>query len=405
MEQQSEPSQKKIKSLLCWAASALLTVAIIVPFIIESTWIHITLEVTALISVLVSAILHHRESQEAAQQLTCHTRQTDDYQSLFDQAMQELNGQFHQVHHDLDHVINLVSDAITRLSNNFTTIHDESSRSEQTLAGLIDVLTKEVEESGKQDQFASVERFAHETEHIVGNFATTIRNITEANLTIVDRFSNINQDADNAVSLLKEVDDISAQTNLLALNAAIEAARAGDAGRGFAVVADEVRLLSQRTTDFNTQIRELLTEMQNAIHSIRSIVEQSAATDISVIEQSREKLSQMWSEMEQINSSVQAHQDQLTKITQQTRQQVADGITSLQVDDMSRQILEHAHQRLGQINDVSQQISTILLNHQQGDPPLEELSNLLNLIRNGFQSLGRKSVQADNMGSGNVDLF
>ncbi len=130
------------------------------------------------------------------------------------------------------------------------------------------------------------------------------------------------------------MDDIRAQNNLLALNAAIEAARAGDAGRGFAVVADEVRLLSQRTTDFNTQIRELLTEMQNAIHSIRSIVEQSAATDISVIEQSREKLSQMWSEMEQINSSVQAHQDQLTKITQQNRQQVADGITSLQVDDM-----------------------------------------------------------------------
>ena len=82
----------------------------------------------------------------------------------------------------------------------------------------------------------------------------------------------LNTNIDNAVSLLKEINDksraldkIESKQRILALNASIEAGRAGEAGKGFAVVANEVGNLEvnksikgalEKLTSVMTQLEE-----------------------------------------------------------------------------------------------------------------------------------------------------
>ena len=80
-----------------------------------------------------------------------------------------------------------------------------------------------------------------------------------------------------AVKEIEELTDsilnIADQTNLLALNASIEAARAGEAGRGFAVVADEIGKLAQDSASSATRIRQVSSEVIEAVEQLASVSE------------------------------------------------------------------------------------------------------------------------------------
>ena len=82
----------------------------------------------------------------------------------------------------------------------------------------------------------------------------------------------IQGEAKRVVELIGMIETIALQTNILSLNAGIEAARAGEAGRGFAVVAAEVKALSNNTTDAARKVRERITGMNDAVHSISNKV-------------------------------------------------------------------------------------------------------------------------------------
>lgn len=75
----------------------------------------------------------------------------------------------------------------------------------------------------------------------------------------IKRLGESSQEIGDIVEIIKGIAD---QTNILALNAAIQATSAGEAGKGFAVVADEVQRLAERSGEATKQIETLVKTIQ-----------------------------------------------------------------------------------------------------------------------------------------------
>ncbi|WP_404446261.1 methyl-accepting chemotaxis protein [Sutcliffiella horikoshii] len=142
--------------------------------------------------------------------------------------------------------------------------------------------------------------------------------------TIVDRFTKIKVDIDEANSFLKGITEITTQTNLLALNASIEAARAGEAGRGFAVVADEIRKLSGQTDLFSKQINSITGRIQEDTNEVLKEFQLFKET----IEQTNEKNEASAKLFQEIATNSGALLEQGTHITV-TMEEISQGVNEI----------------------------------------------------------------------------
>ncbi len=115
---------------------------------------------------------------------------------------------------------------------------------------------------------------------------------------------------ENMSEVIEEITSISTQTNLLALNASIEAARAGDLGKGFSVVAEEIRRLAEQTRTLTGNIRNSLTNIQEASQK------SSNSVDVTV------------SELGNINNSIQNIWG-ITGNNRTSMSNIADSVSSL----------------------------------------------------------------------------
>lgn len=95
---------------------------------------------------------------------------------------------------------------------------------------------------------------------------------------LADSILNLAEHGQAIGEIIAAVTDIADQTNLLALNASIEASRAGEHGRGFTVVASEIKALADQSKTATSQVRQILSEIQQSTNAAVLATEEGTKT-------------------------------------------------------------------------------------------------------------------------------
>lgn len=120
---------------------------------------------------------------------------------------------------------------------------------------------------------------------------------------------NLSEQSQMIAEITAAVDEIAEQSNLLAVNAAIEAAKAGEQGKGFAVVAQEVKSLADQSKQSTRQVRKILTDIQKATSGA-----------LMAVEQGNKEMLQGADKMNQVDASMRAIAESLSKSVQLVQQ-------------------------------------------------------------------------------------
>jgi methyl-accepting chemotaxis protein-1 (serine sensor receptor) len=213
---------------------------------------------------------------------------------------------------------------------------DLSSRTEQQASSLEETASSMEELTSTVKQNADNARQANQLAASASEVATRGGTVVAQ---VVETMSAINESSRKIVEIIGVIDGIAFQTNILALNAAVEAARAGEQGRGFAVVAAEVRNLAQRSASAAKEIKALIDDSVEKVHTGADLVNHAGETMQEVVE-SVKRVTDIVSEIaaasseqtagiEQINLAI-AQMDQVTQQNASLVEQAAAASEAMQ---------------------------------------------------------------------------
>jgi len=279
--------------------------------------------------------------------------------------------------------LNAIIGRVTDLSQNVTSIAQETANNGNNISQMLneqDVEVEQVATAMGQMSFAINEvsgsvtgaaEASQQGKDLSGEGVVAVNETVEAVQSLSTQLASveavIGKLADgrhDIAAISDEISSIADQTNLLALNAAIEAARAGEQGRGFAVVAEEVRALAQRTQQSTEEISKTLASLnQESLQAIESIND-----GVTLVEQCVAFAKNTGDSLKNIDTEV----DKIAAINYQVATSIEEqSVVSEQVTGNAESIKAIA--KLG----VEQGIETKQLSKNL----LEELITLHNLIR------------------------
>lgn len=289
---------------------------------------------------------------------------------------------------EVERVRSLINDAVRQLGVAFNDMDRQARIQEQAVAGIL-------AQNGNGGTSTDVRRFAETAVNLMQGLAESLSDVSRQSVATVGQIDEMVKHLDAIFELLGDVKTIADQTNLLALNAAIEAARAGEAGRGFAVVAEEVRSLSERSTNFNEQIRKLVSGSKDAIAKVRDTVGDMATRDSSLSEGAQEEVRRLLSHVEAINDGLTSSLRTVSEARAQISEAVGRAVRCLQFEDISTQALAVAQQHALRVEAIGSELDgkDAPADGEAKDKPVDWREPL------------HKPVAQVSMQAGTVDLF
>ncbi|UVS99896.1 methyl-accepting chemotaxis protein [Burkholderia glumae] len=204
---------------------------------------------------------------------------------------------------------------------------EEQAASLEETAASMEQLTATVKQNTESAQQGNV---------IAANASEVARNGGDIVGRVVSTMREISASSAKVAEIISVIESIAFQTNILALNAAVEAARAGDQGRGFAVVAGEVRTLAQRSATAAKEIKSLIENSVERVHTGSELVDEAGRTMNEVV-RSVKRVADLMGEItaasieqrtgiEQVNTAV----VQMDQVTQQNSALVEEAAAAAQ---------------------------------------------------------------------------
>jgi len=308
---------------------------------------------------------------------------------------------------EVDRVRGLVHGAVGELQHAFECMNEQSSRQSAAVSRIVD---RSDAESGDA---SDVRQFTAQASDLMNRLAGSLMQVSDQTKDTVRQIDEMAGHLDRIFSVVHEIQSIADQTNLLALNAAIEAARAGEAGQGFAVVAQEVRNLSQRSSSFNDQIRDLTHDSRDLMVSVRQRVARTASESLRHSREASDAVEGVTGQIESLNDAMTEGIREVSDCGRELGKSVNAAVRSLQFEDIATQALGAANRHLERIEAIGTEMSRLdealarLGSRRNADEKaeLEALVAAVRAAREGWSSPMHNPVSQTDMEEGDVELF
>lgn len=308
----------------------------------------------------------------------------------------ELDQDVEGIELEIHRVQNLISESVGELSASFNRLHAIARSQSELLEKSLGAGADSAEDGGSAA-----------TAEALQNFMEALVTVSSQSVAMATDTENMLQHLHGIFRVLEEARSLAEQTNLLALNASIEAARAGEAGRGFAVVADEVRKLSQRSAEFNEQIRERVEETREAVARVQNNARGLVSFDVAKTTAEKERIAQTLKRAEQARSEIrQKLMTELAPINANLQKTVADAVRSLQFEDISSQALGTAAEAVSRLTDLRVEVHAAVKDAEDPLSCIPALAGKLATLRQRRETRMRaRPVAQTSMEEGSVELF
>jgi hypothetical protein len=174
----------------------------------------------------------------------------------------------------------------------------------------------------------------------------------------------------------------------------------------FIAISDEVRNLSDNANKFSKQMHELASNVGDALSAAERSVDGLAFGDMSVVMDSRQNVQSMIKELAAFNETITQNAVELNIISTKIEQNVLVVISTLQFQDMSTQLIEHARMRMTALQEVAKEMGKG--GGKKNSEYLERIAAYNRLLDKHVASLDRQKanpVAQKDFGTGDIELF
>jgi methyl-accepting chemotaxis protein len=177
----------------------------------------------------------------------------------------------------------------------------------------------------------------------------------------------------------------------------------------FILISDGVRVLSEHTNDFSKQLRDVVEKTSDSLAVAERTLGNLAADDRAAAMQSIQHVRTIMVDLSAFNEAVAKNAIELNFISTNVEQNVLVVISTLQFQDMSSQLIEHARLRMTALQEVANEMGKGAGNGRPSRSEyLAQIAAYNRLLDKHVVSLNKQKanpVRQKDFGTGDIELF